>query len=160
MLFKALSEFSNENPDSKKIDAILTCIAENSKIQLYKNCYCETKKSELKFFDNDNTIECKIETQEIPCEESFNLNFGEFVVKGEYFSKTSQKINHFLLDNLIDCDTINGNLILRTRNEGDKITLRKRNVTKTLKKLFIEEGVLKEERDKIPVISDDNGGRI
>ena len=79
------------------------------------------------------------------------------MVKGEYFSKTSQKINHFLLDNLIDCDTINGNLILRTRQEGDKITLRKRNVTKTLKKLFIEEGVLKEEREKIPVISDDNG---
>ena len=157
VIYKAVERFSKETPDSKKINLVLSCIGENSKIQLYKNCYCETKKSVLKFFDNDNTIECKIEAQEIPCEESFNLNFGEFVVKGEYFSKTSQKINDLLLDNLIDCDTINGNLILRTRQEGDKITLRKRNVTKTLKKLFIEEGVLKEERDKIPVISDDNG---
>jgi hypothetical protein len=30
---------------------------------------------------------------------------------------------------LIDCDTINGKLILRTRNEGDKITLVRRGVT-------------------------------
>ena len=157
VIYKAIERFSKEAPDSRKINLVLSCINESSKIQLYKNCYCETKKSVLKFFDNDNTIECKIEEKEIPFEESFNLNFGEFVVKGEYFSKTSQKINDLLLDNLIDCDTINGNLILRTRNEGDKITLCKRNVTKTLKKLFIEEGVLKEERDKIPVVSDDNG---
>ena len=102
-------------------------------------------------------LECKIEESELPCDAKFNLTFGEFVVKGEYFSKTSQKINDLLLDNLIDCDTINGNLILRTRNEGDKITLRKRNVTKTLKKLFIEENIPKEKRNLIPVISDDNG---
>lgn len=157
VIYKAVERFSKETPDSKKISAVLSCINENSKIQLYKNCYCETKENVLKFFDNDNTIECKIEKQEIPCEESFKLDFGEFVVKGEYFSKSSQKINDFLLDNLIDCDTIDGNLILRTRQEGDKITLRKRNVTKTLKKLFIEENVLKEERGKIPVISDENG---
>ena len=61
------------------------------------------------------------------------------------------------MDNLIDCDTINGNLILRNRREGDKIKLSKRNVTKTLKKLFIEENVPKEKRELIPVIADDNG---
>ena len=126
---------------------VLSCISENSKIQLYKNCYCESKENELKFFKNDNNKEC----------ENFSVDFGVYTVNGEYFSKTSQKINDLLLDNLIDCDTINGNLILRTRNEGDKITLRKRKVTKTLKKLFIEENIPKEKRDLIPVISDDNG---
>jgi tRNA(Ile)-lysidine synthase len=157
VIYKAVERFSKETPDSKKINLVLSCINEKTKIQLYKNCYCETKENVLNFFNNDNTIEYKIEEQEIPCEEDFNMTFGELVVKGEYFSKTSQKINDLLLDNLIDCDTINGNLILRTRNEGDKITLRKRKVTKTLKKLFIEECILKDERDKIPVISDDNG---
>ncbi len=157
VIYKAVERFSKETPDSKKINLVLSCINEKTKIQLYKNCYCETKENVLNFFNNDNTIECKIEESELPCDAKFNLTFGEFVVKGEYFSKSSQKINDLLLDNLIDCDTINGNLVLRTRQEGDKITLRKRNVTKTLKKLFIEESVLKDERDKIPVISDDNG---
>ena len=71
--------------------------------------------------------------------------------------KISQKINDLVLDNLIDCDTIYGNLILRTRNEGDKITLRKRRVTKSLKKLFIEEGIPASERNQIPVLADEKG---
>ena len=69
----------------------------------------------------------------------------------------SQKINDLLLDNLIDCDTINGKLILRTRNEGDKITLFRRGVTKTLKKLFIEDDIPKEKRGFIPVLADETG---
>lgn len=157
VIFKVINRFSEELPDSKKINAVLNCISENSKIQLYKNCYCESKENELKFFKNDNNKECEKQEPKILECENFSVDFGGYTVNGEYFSKTSQKINELLLDNLIDCDTINGNLILRTRNEGDKITLRKRKVTKTLKKLFIEESVLKDERDKIPVISDDNG---
>ena len=157
VIFKVINHFSMELPDSKKINLVLSCISENSKIQLYKNCYCESKENELKFFKNDNNKECEKQEPKILECENFSVNFGGYTVKGEYFSKTSQKINDLLLDNLIDCDTINGNLILRTRNEGDKITLRKRKVTKTLKKLFIEECILKDERDKIPVISDRNG---
>ena len=157
VIFKVINRFSEELPDSKKINLVLSCISENSKIQLYKNCYCESKENELKFFKNDNNKECEKQEPKILECENFSVNFGGYTVKGEYFSKTSQKINDLLLDNLIDCDTINGNLILRTRNEGDKITLRKRKVTKTLKKLFIEENIPKEKRDLIPVISDDNG---
>lgn len=157
VIFKVINRFSEELPDSKKINLVLSCISENSKIQLYKNCYCESKENELKFFKNDNNKECEKQEPKILECENFSVNFGGYTVKGEYFSKTSQKINDLLLDNLIDCDTISGNLILRTRNEGDKITLRKRKVTKTLKKLFIEECILKDERDKIPVISDRNG---
>jgi tRNA(Ile)-lysidine synthase len=58
---------------------------------------------------------------------------------------------------LIDCDTINGKLILRTRNEGDKITLFRRGVTKTLKKLFIEDDIPKGKRGFIPVLADETG---
>ena len=157
VLFKALSEFSNENPDSKKIDAILTCIAENSKIQLYKNCYCETKNGILKFFENGNTkIKESLNSIEFT-EKIFEAQFGEYSVKSENYSEISQKVNDLLLDNLIDCGTIYGNLVLRTRCEGDKITLRKRGVTKTLKKLFIEAKIPVEEREFIPVLADGNG---
>ncbi len=153
----AVKKFTGELPDSKKINLVLNCINENSKIQLYKNCYCETKENELKFFKADNNNECEKHEVELIKNKNFCVSFGEFTVKGEYFSRTSQKINDLLLDNLIDCDTINGNLVLRSRREGDKIKFPKRNVTKTLKKLFIEENIPKEKRDLIPVIADDNG---
>ena len=157
VIFKAIKNFSNETPDSKKINLVLNCINENSKIQLYKNCYCETKENELKFFKNDNNNECEKQEIKLTKNENFNISFGEITVNGEYFLVTSQKINNLLLDNLIDCDTINGNLVLRSRKEGDKIKLPKRNVTKTLKKLFIEDNIPQEKRDLIPVLVDDDG---
>ena len=157
VILKAIERFSKELPDSKKVNAVLSCISENSKIQLYKNCYCESKENELKFFNNDNNKECEKQEPKILECESFSVDFGGYTVKGEYFSKTSQKINDLLLDNLIDCDTINGKLILRTRNEGDKITLFRRGVTKTLKKLFIEDDIPKEKRGFIPVLADETG---
>ena len=157
VILKAIERFSKELPDSKKVNAVLSCISENSKIQLYKNCYCESKENELKFFNNDNNKECEKQEPKILECENFSVDFGGYTVKGEYFSKTSQKINDLLLDNLIDCDTINGKLILRTRNEGDKITLFRRGVTKTLKKLFIEDDIPKEKRGFIPVLTDETG---
>ncbi len=157
VILKAINRFSEELPDSKKINAVLSCINENSKIQLYKNCYCESKENELKFFNNDNNKECEKQEPKILECENFNIVFGEYTVEGEFFSKSSQKINDLLLDNLIDCDTINGNLILRTRNEGDKIMLFRRGVTKTLKKLFIEDDIPKEKRGLIPVLADETG---
>lgn len=43
--------------------------------------------------------------------------------------------------------------IFRTRNEGDKFEQQGRNVTKTLKKLFCEDGILLHLRDKIPLLA-------
>lgn len=157
VIFKAIKRFSGESPDSKKINAVLNCLNENEKIQLYKNCYCETRNGVLKFFDNVNNNDSK-NTETIFLESyDFNRCFGEYTIKSELNTKISQKINDLLLDNLIDYDTIYGNLVLRSRKEGDKITLRKRNVTKTLKKLFIEENISREERDVLPVLADEHG---
>lgn len=155
VIFKAITDFCGEKPDSKKIQAVCECIDKNTKIQLYKNCFAETKDGVLKFFDGEKIS--KNEETIILEKNGFEYQFGEYIVKTELLENISQKIKDLVLDNSIDCDTICGNLILRTRQEGDKITLRKRNVTKTLKKLFIEETVPKEKRNLIPVISDDNG---
>lgn len=57
----------------------------------------------------------------------------------------------------IGCDKIKGDLTLRTRQTGDVFTLQKRRVTKSLKKLFIEDKIPTAERDKIPVLSDESG---
>jgi len=73
------------------------------------------------------------------------------------FFKNNQKIHNLLLKNIIDCDKIVGELQLRTRQSGDKIRLKNKNGTKTLKKLFCEYKIPIDERDNLPVLCDDNG---
>ncbi len=72
-------------------------------------------------------------------------------------AKTTQKVNNLLLKEAMDCDKIIGDMVVRTRLPGDKITLNARNVTKTLKKLFNEAGIPEIRRDALPVIADDKG---
>lgn len=73
------------------------------------------------------------------------------------FLKNNKKVNNLLLNTAVDCDKIVGELRVRTRISGDKIRLRGRNCTKSLKKLFNECCVPVEERDFLPVVCDDMG---
>lgn len=59
--------------------------------------------------------------------------------------------------NAVDFFKIDDIIIVRSRREGDKITLSGRGCTKTLKKLFNELKIPVEERDRIPVVADKNG---
>ena len=93
--------------------------------------------------------------------ESLQPESAEFCITTDLFriksTRYNGKINDLLMKNLIDCDTICGKLTLRGRKQGDKITLPKRNVTKTLKKLFNEERIDEKIRDLIPVLADEHG---
>lgn len=73
------------------------------------------------------------------------------------FSKDTKKIHNLLLNNVLDCDRIVGEPVVRSRMPGDSIRLRGRNGTKTLKKLYNEYSVPLCEREELPVISDDCG---
>ncbi|MBR4910660.1 MAG: tRNA lysidine(34) synthetase TilS [Clostridia bacterium] len=93
----------------------------------------------------------KIDTGE---DTAFNVK----IVKEDLsFIKKSKKINNLLLNNLIDCDKIAGEIIVRTRREGDKIRLAGRGCTKTLKQLYNEKAIPQNERANLPVVSDDEG---
>ena len=61
------------------------------------------------------------------------------------------------MDYCIDCDTIIGNVCIGSRLEGDKITLSRRNCTKTLKKLFNEAHIPTENRNAVAVLRDEKG---
>ncbi len=76
--------------------------------------------------------------------------------KNNFFSN-SKKVHNLLLKNILDCDKIVGKLVLRQRIAGDKIRLKNKNCTKTLKKLFCEYKIPLEERNVWPVLSDDSG---
>ena len=53
----------------------------------------------------------------------------------------------------LNCDTIEGEIFVRSREEGDKIRLGK--MTKSLKKMFIEKKIPRDMRDLVPIICDD-----
>lgn len=92
-------------------------------------------------FENDKTV-------------SFDVSYEEIDVN---LIKYNEKINNLLLKDAIDCDKIEGELKIRTKEKGDKITFSHRKVTKPLTKWMNEKGIDIEIRDILPVISDNKG---
>ena len=82
--------------------------------------------------------------------------FGKYSVS-VLLKKDLQNLNKEVLDNLIDCDKISNNLILRNRREGDSFRPAGRGVTKTLKKLFNESQVPIAERSRMLILCDCGG---
>lgn len=68
-----------------------------------------------------------------------------------------QNISKQGLEYYLDCDKIIGVPVVRSRQAGDKISLKSRGCTKTLKKLFNELEISPEKRNKVAVIADEKG---
>ena len=116
-------------------DIYSICLKKYGKVNLPANTFAVCKADQLKFFTTSQA-----ETQE------FAVEISEI-----------ENVNNLFSNNLIDCDKIVGKLVIRTRNEGDKLRLYNRGCTKTLKKLFTENKTDLNLRDSLPVIADDNG---
>lgn len=84
-----------------------------------------------------------------------NKKFTPFVINTDEFNNR-KKINKNLFYNSLDYDTIPLTGVFRTRRAGDVFSLPKRNVTKTVKKLFTEMKIPKEQRDSIVMLADGN----
>lgn len=80
---------------------------------------------------------------------------SEIIYKGE--TNNLQNISNYGLEYYLDCDKIHGKVIIRSREEGDKITLASRKCTKSLKKLFNELAVPPEKRSSVAVFADESG---
>lgn len=76
----------------------------------------------------------------------FHLSMDEF--------HNGKKNNKFLFANSLDYDTIPLSSCFRTRRSGDSFTLLHRNVTKPVRKLFIEQKIPQEQRDSIVLLAD------
>lgn len=81
--------------------------------------------------------------------ESAIINTGEM--------NNLQNVSKQYLEYFLDYDKIHGKIFVRSRMEGDSITLVSRNCTKSLKKLFNELSIPPEKRGEIAVVADDNG---
>ena len=69
--------------------------------------------------------------------------------------ETNAKVNNLLLKNALDYDKIGKDLVFRSRREHDKIRLFGRNCTKSLKKLFCEEKISVQNRNRLSILSND-----
>ncbi len=149
----AYEGFSDKTLDRQKIDSIFSLIYNSGRLQLYGDEYVEVVKKKLRFFKKTS---CE-STEVLTVSGVGEYSFGTYKLTIKKFTDCSIKTSNSLLLNSIDCDKINGKMFLRTRCEGDEITLFKRNVTKSLKKVFCEYNVPIENRSMIPILCDDYG---
>ncbi|MGN0525935.1 MAG: tRNA lysidine(34) synthetase TilS [Acutalibacteraceae bacterium] len=148
------AEISNLTLDSGKMNKILLLLKDGGRIQIYGDIFAENVKNEFRFFIKNTKIkDCTVKVGKLP----FECEFNGFYVNLKSYTNYSKKVNDFVLDNVIDCDKIYGSLYFRTRKDGDKLSLNKRKVTKTLKKLFNEENVPVENRERLPILCDEKG---
>ena len=68
-----------------------------------------------------------------------------------------EKVNALLIPFCIKCVEIDGCVKMTSRRSGDAFRPAGRGCTKTLKKLFLEQGLTQHERDAVPVFRDDRG---
>ncbi len=147
-------EYSSLVLDRKKVNSLYNLLINGGRLQLYGDIFAEVKKNYLRFYRfNHNSLIENIEISSYP----FETSFGDYHIKMEKINDNSKIVNQLGVLDMIDYNTVSGKLVLRTRKAGDVFTFSKRSVSKSLKKLFTEENIPLELRDKIPVLSDDVG---
>ena len=130
--------------DNFHINAIYDICISGGKTSLPRNKAAVVRDGNLLIVDSNENVK--------------NTQFLVHIEKSDndLFQK-NKKVHNLLLKNIIDCDKIVGELVLRTRHSGDSIRLKNKNGTKTLKKLFCEYKIPLCERENLPVICDDAG---
>ena len=135
-------DFSGIEADNFHINAIYDICLSGGKTSLPDNKSATVQNGVLKIHSNQKQIpifDVKIEKQ------ANNL------------FENNKKVHNLLLKNILDCDKIVGQLVLRCRSAGDTVRLKNKNCTKTLKKLFCEYKIPLDERENLPVLCDDEG---
>lgn len=154
LLCLEFGKYSGLSLDNKKVNSLYALLSDGGRIQIYGNIFAEVKKNCFRFYtNNDNAFNESVVIDSFP----FEITFGNYLVNLEKIPYNSKIVNQSNATNVIDCNKIFGDLVLRTRKAGDSFTFLKRNITKSLKKLFAEENIPIEKRNEIPVISDDIG---
>ncbi len=144
---RIIARFCNEfnlDVDNFHINAIYDVCKSGGKTSLPQNKSAIVREGVLKITDNKDT--------------PANIEFlVEITQQNNNFFENNKKVHNLLLKNILDCDRIVGELVLRTKQTGDSVRLKNKNCTKTLKKLFCEYKIPLCERENLPVLCDDHG---
>ncbi len=154
VISKAVFKFCGKTCDYYKLELLCGICENGGRIQLYGDVFAENVGKVFRIFEKSPQ---NIYGEQNVSFDDFPVTFGEYCINAEPYTNYSNKISNNVLDNLVDCDKISGSLLIRTRRSGDEFTLGRRNVTKTVKKLFNELNISVEDRDLIPLLCDDEG---
>ncbi len=146
-----LSELSHGEVESKHIDDFLRFVGSGK--TLVTASATEIVSRDGKIFKKPEQAE-QVSVDFSLDDKKVNLPFCEISIE-RCDTKDLQNLNKDMLDNLIDCDKISNTLILRSRKDGDKFTFSKRRVTKTVKKLFNEDKIPPEVRNRMIILDSD-----
>ncbi len=89
-------------------------------------------------------------------EADFECKLNDYSYKKYVFGEELKKINKKDLIKYINCDIITDTTVIRHKKPGDTFTLKDRNITKTLKKLYNEIKIPREQRGKLLVVANDS----
>lgn len=146
-----LSELSHGEVESKHIDDFLRFVGSGK--TLVTASATEIVSRDGKIFKKPEQAE-QVSVDFSLDDKKVNLPFCEISIE-RYDTKDLQNLNKDMLDNLVDCDKISNTLILRSRKDGDKFTFSKRRITKTVKKLFNEDKIPPEVRNRMIILDSD-----
>lgn len=136
-------------PEAKHIELIKKIVYNSGAVNLKNNITAVSKQGFLRIISSvhhqENEIISYTNQNLITIN---NKKISILLMNIDEFNKY-KKINNLVFNNSMDYDTIPFNRVFRTRKSGDVFTLPKRNITKSLKKYFIELKVPQEKRDEI-----------
>ncbi|MBR4035912.1 MAG: tRNA lysidine(34) synthetase TilS [Oscillospiraceae bacterium] len=141
------------------VEAIYNALGCDSfKRQLSATVFCRIRDGRLSFYTPKQKTSDTV-PQSLAVEFGTEILFGYStlrfsVVTAEEYEKIAKNCKNYLTY-AVNYDILKGVLKLRSRKTGDRFTITGRNVTKTLKKLFIEDKVPQDFRDRIPVLCDE-----
>lgn len=145
---------NNVSPEAKHIELMKKIVYNNGAVEIKQSVFAVSKQGFFRIvFRGADAVSQKIEWNG---RENISINNKNFslckINKDEfYYHKKNDKK---LFDNSLDYDTIPLSAVFRTRCAKDIFTLRGRNVTKSVKKLFNELKIPQEQRDKIILLAD------
>lgn len=131
-------------PERKTILLLCEIIKNGGSVELSKQCTAVSKQGILRFVCSENSADFK----EIPLKNNMTFSYDG---KTYTVSKITEKSTN--QNNLVAAKWLNENAVFRTRRAGDRFTYPDRTVTKPLRKVFNEQKIPSEIRDRLLLLA-------
>ncbi len=152
-IIKIIEAVSGVTAEYKFVDKICALLESGGSMQINGGVTVRVRKGMLDFPEEADAPQ----TEEL-CEK---LDFGSATITANFINtgetNNLQNFSNKVLEYHLDCDKIHGKVVVRSRMDGDSVTLASRKCTKSLKKLFNELAIPPEKRNSVAVFADDEG---
>ncbi|MBP3327453.1 MAG: tRNA lysidine(34) synthetase TilS [Clostridia bacterium] len=154
-VIKIIESVCGITPERVCVEKICDILSRGGSWQINREFTVRVRKGKLEFPDAEESV-----FESVPfCEGELIL--GNAKVNSVIYKKKeidcSQKVSNGDSIYFLDYGKIKSGLTFRCRSNGDKISLKKRGCTKTLKKLFNELAIPPEKRNSLVVLADELG---